>query len=240
MRGFLKASGRILLRSDGFQRVAARLLHAWLAFTYRSNRPVCGSHDLADAVAASDGPLIIALWHGQQTLVQFTRPPGERVAALVSRSADAEINARVVQLDGNEVVRGSGGRVREAAGRKGGAQALIALRNALRRGVHVVMIADIANAEPRQAGEGILRLAKFSGRPIVPLALATSRYLVFEKAWDRMTINLPFGRRCLRLGEPIHVPEDAGDAELAAIRQRLTDALNAATQEAYAAVEDGR
>jgi lysophospholipid acyltransferase (LPLAT)-like uncharacterized protein len=70
---------------------------------------------------------------------------------------------------------------------------LIAMRNALRDGVNVVMIADISKGEPRQAGEGIVRLAKISGRPIVPVALTTSRRYVLEKTWDKTTINLPFG-----------------------------------------------
>ena len=241
-RGALRADrrlGRRILGSPLFQAVAARLLHAALWLTYRTNQPVASSHDLAD-IARSDGPLIIALWHGQQSLVQFTRPPGEKVASLVSRSVDAEINARVIQIAGNEVVRGSGGRVGASSSRKGGAQALIALRNALRRGRHVVMIADISKGAPRQAGEGIVRLAKFSGRPIVPLALATSRYHVVEQAWDRMTINLPFGRRCLRIGRPIRVSEDADAETLEEARREVTAELNRVTAEAYEAAEAGR
>lgn len=236
--GFLRRWGKALLRSDVFQSVAARLLHGALWFTYRTNRPVASSHDLK-TLARERGPLIIALWHGQQMLVQFTRPEGETVAGLVSKSADAEINARVLLLSGNEVVRGSGGRERTQAGRKGGVSALIALRNALRNGRHVVMIADISKGHPREAGEGIVRLAKLSGRPIVPLALATSRYRVMETAWDRMVINWPFGRRCLRLGEPITVAGDADESELEKARAMLTDALNDVTRAAYAAAERG-
>ena len=41
---------------------------------------------------------------------------------------------------------------------------------------------------------GIVTLARLSGRPIVPVALATSRRKVLEKTWDKTTINLPFGR----------------------------------------------
>jgi lysophospholipid acyltransferase (LPLAT)-like uncharacterized protein len=102
------------------------------------------------------------------------------------------------------------------------------------------MIADISKGAPRQAGEGVVRLAKVSGRPIVPLALATSRYHVVEKAWDKMTINLPFGRRCLRIGAPIHVGPDAGPDELEAARQKVTAELNRVTAAAYEAAEAGR
>lgn len=243
-RGALKSGfkswGKRLLRSDLFQTIAARVVHGALSFVWRTNRPVATSDDLAAAFAASDGPVIVALWHGQQALAQFTRPATAPIVALVSRSADAEINARVLERGGVEVVRGSGGRDRRAGARKGGVQALIALRNALRDGRNVVMIADISKGAAREAGDGVVRLAKLSGRPILPAALATSRYYVFEKAWDRMTVNLPFGRRCLRLGEPIHVSGEADESELAEARASLTDALNEVTRKAYAEVEDGR
>lgn len=224
-----------VVRSDLFQSLAARLAHSYMVFTYRTNPPVAGSDDMRKHIEGHK-PVIIALWHGQQMLVQFTRPPEEPVAGLVSRSADAEINARVLQLSGNEVVRGSGGRDRGATNKKGGIQALLALRNALRRGRHVVMIADISKGAPRQAGEGVVALARISGRPIVPMALATSRHYVVKSAWDRMTINLPFGRRCLRLGHPIYVAADAGEDDLAAIRREVTEELNRVTAEAYSLV----
>lgn len=229
----MKRLGKRLLRSEPFLKAASWTLHGLLRFIYRANRPVAGSQDLA-SVARRDGPLIIALWHGQQLLVPFIRPEGEMVTGLVSRSDDAEINARVLELAGNEVVRGSGGRVRAAAHEKGGARALIALRGALRRGRHVVMIADISKGEPRRSGLGVIQLAKISGRPIVPLALATSRHYVVDQAWDRTTINLPFGRRCLRIGAPIRVAADADEGELARARQQVTDELNRLTDEAYA------
>lgn len=234
--GTLRKTGKKLLRSDFFQSAAAHILYRVLLFIWRTNPPVDASDDMRAKIASHE-PVIIALWHGQQMLVQFTRPEGEHVAGLVSRSADAEINARVLKLAGNEVVRGSGGRNRSATGRKGGVAALIAMRDALRRGRHVVMIADISKGTPRQAGEGIVRLAKFSGRPILPLALATSRHYVVKSAWDRMTVNLPFGRRCLRIGEPIYIPADAGDEELARYREKVTAELNRVTAEAYRLVE---
>jgi len=219
--------------------IASSLAQA-LRFVRLTNRTVKGSAKIAGSEYAHLEPGIIALWHGQQMLVQFTRPEGEDVAGLVSRSADAEINARVLKLAGNEVVRGSGGRKRSATGRKGGVAALIALRDALRRGRHVVMIADISKGAPRQAGEGIVTLAKISGRPILPLALATSRHYVVKSAWDKMTVNLPFGRRCLRLGEPIYVPSDAGDDEVAGFREKVTAELNRVTAEAYRLVENAK
>ena len=159
------------------------------------------------------------------------------MAALFSRSRDAELNARVAERFGFETVRGSGGRNEAHAADKGGARALILLKRMLDTGRSVAMIADIPHGTPREAGLGIVMLAKFSGRPIVPLALATSRRKVIESSWDKTTINLPFGRKAFVIGEPVHVPADATDAVLEEKRREVTASLNAATEKAYRLVD---
>ena len=111
---------------------------------------------------------------------------------------------------GFEAARGSGGRDTGNQRNKGGARALIALKKSLDEGKNVAMIADIPHGTPRQRGLGIVTLARISGRPILPVAVTTSRRKVIEKSWDKTTINLPFGRMAIMLGEPLFV---AGDAD---------------------------
>ena len=82
---------------------------------------------------------------------------------MVSRSADAEMNALVIEKIGIEAVRGSGGRDSSQQVEKGGARALIALKKALDAGNNVAMIADIPHGTPREAGLGIVTLARLSG-----------------------------------------------------------------------------
>jgi len=64
---------------------------------------------------------------------------------MFSRSADAEINARVGEKLGLETVRGSGGRSKHQNTDKGGARALLTLKRALQGGKTAAMIADIAH-----------------------------------------------------------------------------------------------
>ena len=159
---------------------------------------------------------------------------------MVSRSADAEINATVLEKFGIKAVRGLGWTHDGRRGEKGGASALIALKKALEEGSNVAMIADIPHGKPRDAGMGIILLARLSGRPIIAGAIATSRRKVLEKSWDKTTISLPFGRRAVVVSPIIHVDRDADDAEMERKRQELTDALNSATDKAYALVDGAR
>ena len=97
----------------------------------------------------SSRPAIIALWHGQHLLTPAYLPKRKPLVAMVSRSADAELNALMLEKFGIEAVRGSGGRDNRQASRQGrGASALIALKKSLAAGKNVAMIADIP---PRHA-----------------------------------------------------------------------------------------
>ena len=122
------------------------------------------------------------------------------------------MNAAVVERFGIRTVRGSGGREGAADPKKGGARALIALRRMLGAGYGVCMIADVPKGTPRDAGLGIVTLAKISGRPIVPAAAATSRRYVVKSSWDKTTVPLPFGRIAVVMGPSITVPADADAA----------------------------
>lgn len=211
----------------------ARIVVAWLRLVHRTNPLVKGS--IVPREVMTGEPVIIALWHGRHFMVPLLSPPEVPVTAIISRSADAELNAAVLRRLGVETVRGSGGGARSTRSKrskaKGGIAAFKALLRALKSGRTVVMIAD-PQGRPRSAGEGIVRLARASGCPIVPVAYASSRVRVFEKAWDRAALNLPFGRGAVMAGAPIHVPRDADDDEIERLRRALTRDLDRATAEA--------
>jgi lysophospholipid acyltransferase (LPLAT)-like uncharacterized protein len=205
-------------------------------FVYWTNPLVEGSDDTAEKLTRYMPP-IVALWHGQHILSAFDRPRHISISAMLSRSADAELNALVLERNGFRTIRGSGGRSGSRSTAKGGARALIALKKTLDAGNAVAMIADIPHGTPRQAGMGIVTLARISGRPILPVAYATSRRKVLDKTWDKTTINLPFGRRAVVFGEPVYVGRDAGEEEMEERRRAVTASLDAATAKAYALVD---
>ncbi|UCI06087.1 lysophospholipid acyltransferase family protein [Mesorhizobium sp. B1-1-8] len=226
------------LAQSGFVKNFIASLFAWFVRLIRITSPLVeGSAKFAGGAYAHLQPGIIALWHGQHLLTPAFYPKERPLVAMVSRSADAELNALMLEKFGIEAVRGSGGRDNSRHLDKGGAKALIALKKSLVAGKNVAMIADIPHGTPRDAGLGIVLLAKLSGRPILPTAITTSRRKVLEKSWDKTTINLPFGRSAIVIGTPVYVPADADDAEMERKRQEVTASLNAATEEAYGLVD---
>ena len=115
-----------IVRSPVTTAILARLIHAWLRLVWTTNRPVSGSDSVIDRIARGERG-IGAAWHGQHLMFPCIMPGGHTGAVMVSRSADAELNARVLELAGIDTLRGSGGRANDRkAAERGGARALIA------------------------------------------------------------------------------------------------------------------
>jgi len=223
-------SWKRLGRQRWVQVAAGTLAAEYMRFVFKTTSVVI---DPPDGYARIDAnlPVIIAMWHGQHFMGAFARRPGDRGKALISRHRDAEINAIAAERLGIELIRGSGDSGNEFL-RKGGLGAFQALLETLQAGDSVALTADVPKIA-RRAGRGIVMLARESGRPIFPVALATSRRYVLHN-WDKTTINLPFSRGAAVCGEPVHVPADATDETLEQYRRQVEDNLNAATARAYA------
>jgi lysophospholipid acyltransferase (LPLAT)-like uncharacterized protein len=150
---------------------------------------------------------------------------------LISRHIDGEINAIAAEWLGVSTVRGSGDHGRRYQV-KGGVGAFKSMMDALAEGCNMALTADVPKVS-RVAVLGIIKLASTTGRPIFPVALATSRRIVLNN-WDRSASNLPFSRGVAVVGDPIRVPAEAGQDSLEQARSALEQSLNAATERAYA------
>ncbi|MBO0765381.1 MAG: lysophospholipid acyltransferase family protein, partial [Hyphomicrobiaceae bacterium] len=177
-------------------------------------------------------PALVAMWHGQFLLLPLIKQPGYETDIMLARHRDAELMGAVLRHFGMQLIRGagSGGRHRD----RGGSYAFRAAVQALREGRSVGMTADVpGSGEARRVGLGVVMIARASGRPILPMAIATSRYLALN-TWSRMTINLPWSRLGFAIGEAVHVPRDANPEDMETYRLAVERSLNAATARAYA------
>lgn len=208
----------------------------YLRLVWKTSHFVMEPEDFFERLAP-DLPAIVAVWHGQHFMTSFLKRPEHRVKVLISRHRDGEINAIIAERLGAETIRGSGDHGVEFH-RKGAVGAYRAILTALGEGYNIVLTADVPKVS-RIAGLGIVMLARASGRPIYPSALATSRRIQFNN-WDRSALNLPFSRGAIVIGEPIRVPADADDAALEAARRMVEARLNAATDRAYALADRHR
>jgi lysophospholipid acyltransferase (LPLAT)-like uncharacterized protein len=218
-----------------FQQAVGFTSAAWLRLVWKTNSLVIEPEGIYEHLDRNM-PVIVATWHGQHYLSPFLRHT-DRAKVLISRHRDGAINAIVAEQLGLATIRGSGAHDRDFT-RKGGVSAFKEMLRALEEGYSLGLTADIPKVS-RVAGRGIVMLARESGRPILRVALATSRRVELDN-WDRTAINLPFGRAAAVSCEMIRVPADADDAMLEACRKELENRLNKATARAYEIVDRHR
>jgi len=174
------------------------------------------------ALWAAGTPVIYVVWHARLLLLPYLYRDRE-LCALISRSKDGELVAGLVRRFGFLVVRGSSTR--------GGAGGLRALIRALGKGYSVVLVPDGPRGPSETVKAGVVTLARISGAPVVPLALAASSQWR-ARSWDGFRVPKPFSRCIVRFGDPVRVPRQQEGGGDESPRKEIEAALRAVTWQA--------
>ncbi|MDZ4790568.1 MAG: glycosyltransferase N-terminal domain-containing protein [Hyphomicrobiales bacterium] len=218
-------------RSERAASALGGLVTRYIKFVFQTGRLRSDPAD-AHAKLMAAHPCIATVWHGQGFMALPTRPPSMKVKVLVTRHGDGQFAGHALSGLGAELIHGAGAAGRKRKRDKGGAQALRAMVKALADGYTVIITADMPGSPPRQAGLGVVTLARISGRPVVPIGLATSNSIALN-TWSKFVINLPFSKIGFAVGDPIDVPRQATAADMETARRAVEDGLNAACIKAF-------
>ncbi len=168
--------------------------------------------------------VVLAFWHDQLLLmVKVYRGPGARI--LISASRDGELIARTMAHFGLGTVRGSSSRRGRAAFRE--------MLELAREPLDLAITPDGPRGPRHQVKEGVVQLARLSGRPVIPLCFVCSRGRRLA-SWDRFLLPYPFGRGVFRYGEPL---SPGADEEMESFQARLQLAMEDNEREARAYLE---
>lgn len=225
----MRSFRRNIATSPAFQETVGVVAAWYLRFVWRTSRVTLEPGNIYNE---AEMPAIVAMWHGQHFMAPFIKrdDPRHRTKVLISRHRDGEINARAAERLDIGTIRGSGAHD-GGFHHKGGPAAFTEMLEALKDGYNIAMTADVPKVA-RIAGLGIVKLAQHSGRPIYPVAMASSRRIELDN-WDRSAINLPFARMGIVASQPIFVPPEADREVLEVARQKVETELNRATARAY-------
>ncbi|MGO9404943.1 MAG: lysophospholipid acyltransferase family protein [Terriglobales bacterium] len=174
--------------------------------------------------AIYEKPVIYSFWHRAVFASTWLwRKAG--IAVMVSSSFDGEYIARTIEKFGFVAVRGSSTR--------GGATALLGLKNQLQQGASVAFTIDGPRGPKDVAKPGPVLLSRASALPMAAFYVALSDAWVLN-TWDAMTIPKPFSKALVRLSAKMQVPAEAGtaemDAQMAEFHRQLQAALERVTQ----------
>jgi len=142
-----------------------------------------------------------ALWHNRLAVSMacyrkflLQQDPNRHLVALISASRDGALLACTLEKLKVTPVRGSSSRR--------GAQALLELASAARRGDDIAITPDGPRGPRYQVQEGLVTLSHVTQLPIIPVAI---RYQWKKRlrSWDRFEIPLPFSKCEIRILGPI-------------------------------------
>jgi lysophospholipid acyltransferase (LPLAT)-like uncharacterized protein len=197
--------------------LAGRLLASALLSTVRFRTE---HRERFDRYAERGEPVLYALWHGRLLpLTYFHRH--RRIAAMISRSADGEYIARIVEGWGFDAVRGSTSR--------GGGEALREVARRARHGQSVAITPDGPRGPRQRVQPGVVLAAQLSGAPILPVVAGCSRAW-WPGGWDRFCVPKPFSRVTVVYGEPRYVPRDLAESEFRRHIEELEREMNVLMQ----------
>ncbi len=164
--------------------------------------------------------IIFPFWHGRLLLPTYFYRNLD-VYGIISRSSDGDLMAGFAGLLGYSIVRGSTSR--------GGKEAFRMLARAMDKGHNIGLAPDGPRGPAGIVQTGVIQLARFKGRYIVPLTFSASHYKRFA-SWDQFILPLPFSKIVIVFGKTVEVCNGLGDLEIK--RMELEQEMNRITQEA--------
>jgi lysophospholipid acyltransferase (LPLAT)-like uncharacterized protein len=215
--------GQRIVRSDSLRHLLCAIIALYIRFVYATSRWTVEGGAAAQLHFREKRPFILAFWHGRLLMMPMAWPRDVPIHMLISGHRDGRIIADAVGHFGIASIAGSSSR--------GGLAALRAMVKTLKDGACVGITPDGPRGPAMQASPGIVAAARLAQVPIIPLAYATRRRRIMG-TWDRFHLAFPFTSGIHLWGEPISVPADADEAEMARYRQQVEDALNALGREA--------
>lgn len=214
----MKFGDRILLTCVPF--IASRVLRLLNTMV---KKEILGEAHLRDTWESGDS-VIFPCWHDQLLLIVFGYP-GQHAILLISPSKDGELLTRTMKYFGHDTVRGSSSR--------GGRAAFKELLTLCKGKLDIALTPDGPRGPRHELKDGVIQLARLSGRPVIPLAFACSRGHRF-KSWDRFILPYPFSRGVYSYGEPLYFDKQEG---VDGFRKRLQKAMAANQRQAEQRLE---
>ncbi|OGU76064.1 MAG: hypothetical protein A2V93_04140 [Ignavibacteria bacterium RBG_16_34_14] len=184
-RDFLRTIGNFLIDK------AVNLLCKSLKVEIRNKESI-------DQLRKENKNFIIAFWHGTMLLPWYLHR-NERVAALISKSKDGDLLAKLLRKWNYQVIRGSSS--------SGGDIALSIMVDYAKNNSSIAITPDGPRGPAKKMKAGAVITAKKSGLPLILVGTGYIKKRVL-KNWDKFQIPAFFTKAKIFYSAPIYVNQD--------------------------------
>ena len=136
-----------------------------------------------------------------------------RLSALVSPHHDGQIIAHFLKRFDIKPINGSSN--------ENSRQGALEMMRELLDGANIFISPDGPRGPRMRMKKSPIYFAQKSGKPIYCVCFSSNKAIVFEKAWDKTMITLPFGKGVIKISEPLYIPQDISEEEFEYYRKKL-------------------
>ena len=167
-------------------------------------------------------PFILAFWHGQLMTFSYTWKINKKLNILASSHSDGRFGASIaryfkvnnipISSDSNNL-------------------SLRPIFKILNSNNYIAITPDGPRGPKEKVSEGIIKIAKISKVPIIPVGFGSSKNFCL-KSWDSFLITLPFSKCRIVWGDSITIPENLEDQEIVTYKKIIEEKINECVKKA--------
>ena len=169
-----------------------------------------------------DKPFILAFWHSQLMMIGFAWKKKQNVNVLASSHSDGRFGAIVGKYFNLNNIQTS---------EKNKSVSLRSIFKLLNDNNYIGITPDGPRGPKEIVSEGIIKIAKTSKVPIIPIGFWSSKNFKL-KSWDSFLITLPFSKCSFVWNKPLEIPYNIQENQIQHYQKLLQEKINQSVKKA--------
>ena len=170
----------------------------------------------------NDKPFILAFWHSQLMMIGFSWKKNKNVNILASSHSDGRFGAIVGKYFNLNNIQTSA---------KNKSVSLRFIFKLLNDNNYIGITPDGPRGPKEIVSEGIIKIAKTSKVPIIPIGFWSSKNFKL-KSWDSFLITLPFSKCSFVWNKPLEIPYNIQENQIQHYQKLLQEKINQSVKKA--------
>ena len=170
----------------------------------------------------NDKPFILAFWHSQLMMIGFAWEKKQNVNILASSHSDGRFGAIVGKYFNLNNIQTS---------EKNKSVSLRSIFKLLNDNNYIGITPDGPRGPKEIVSEGIIKIAKTSKVPIIPIGFWSSKNFKL-KSWDSFLITLPFSKCSFVWNKPLEIPYNIQENQIQHYQKLLQEKINQSVKKA--------
>ena len=161
-------------------------------------------------------PFILAFWHSNLMMISYCWKSNKKINILASGHSDGRFGAIVGKyFKLNNIPTSSSYK----------AISLKPIFKMLNSSCYIGITPDGPRGPNKKVSEGIIKIARTSQVPIIPVGFASSKNRKL-KSWDSFLITKPFSRCAFVWGDSITIPKNCSNSDIESFKKKLEIQIN--------------